>query len=210
MLAAAMVAGPALINAQAATQSTEASPSTQIRTSPTTAPVTADCCRIAAGTLVEIEIAEPLSSKEHKRGQKFAIKLHSSLLDGQRIVIPAGVVGVGEIVHAERSRGGGKPGEMLLAARYLEHNGIQVPLRGFKLGGQGRDNTKAALSVSMVLGPFAHFIHGNEIEIPAGTVATARLAQDIGGAESQPTEPSSPISPATYPTPAIADESPKE
>lgn len=142
-------------------------------------PGSGECCRIAAGTAVELEIVDPLSSGHHQRGHRFAIRLHAPLRDGDVVVVPAGTPGVGEIVHADRSRGGGKPGELLLAARHLEFNGVQIPLRGLKLGGQGLDRTRTALGVAVAAGPFAHFIRGREIEIPAYTLVNAKLAQEL-------------------------------
>lgn len=169
-----------------------------------------DCCRAPAGTIVEIEIAQPLSSGQQKRGDRFPIRLHAPLRAGQSVLIPAGVEGIGEVVHAEPSRGGGKPGEMLLAARYLEHDGRQVLLRAFKLGGRGGDNSGAALGASFAIGPFALFIHGNEIEIPAGTIATAKLAQDVAATGAEGLGSPAPVPTAPHPLPALADESPKE
>lgn len=159
---------------------------------PPVAPPSAVCCVIPAGSEIELEIAQPLSSATHKRGDKFALKLHAPLTFHDRIVVPAGTEGVGEIVHAEASRGGGKPGELLLAARYLRVQDTQVRLRALKFGGSGQDRTKGALAASMALGPFAHFIRGRDIEIPAGTVVRAKLAQDVDAAP-----PSVPASPAS-------------
>jgi hypothetical protein len=58
-------------------------------------------------------------------------------------------------------------------------------LRGLRLGGKGKDNTAAALATSFALGPLALFVHGREIVIPAGTLAQAKIAQDL----KIPTEP---------------------
>ncbi len=131
-----------------------------------------------AGTLVELEIAEPISSRTRQRGETFALRLRTPLAVDGAVAIPAGTPGTGEIVHADRSRGGGKPGELLLAARYLELDGARIPLRGMKLGGNGKDRSAASLGLSLAVGPFAYFMHGNEIEIPVGALAEAKLAQD--------------------------------
>lgn len=144
-----------------------------------------------AGTEVELEIGETLNSAIRQRGDKFAIRLHAPLSHDDAIVIPAGTTGVGEIVHADRAHGGGKPGELLIAARYLELAGTQVPLRGLKFGGQGQDKTKVAIGTAIAIGVLAQFIHGKEIEIPAGTVVSAKLAQDV---------PLQVAAPATLPT----------
>lgn len=129
---------------------------------------------IPAGTPVIIEIAEPLASSTNKRGDVFAITLvEPLLLDGVER-LPRGIRGTGQIVHAAAARGGGAPGELLIAARTLETSQGQLLLRGFSLGAAGDDNTGMALGVSIAAGPFAMFIRGREIEIPAGTRGIAR------------------------------------
>lgn len=137
------------------------------------------CCRIVDGTAVTLEILEPLSSALVKRGDKFRLRLAEPVLaEGKPVLVP-GVEGVGEIVHAEKSRSGGKAGELLIAARYLETPGTQVPLRALRLGGKGKDNTNAAMATSFALGPLALFVRGREIVIPAGTLAQAKIAQEL-------------------------------
>jgi hypothetical protein len=93
--------------------------------------------------------------------------------------MPAGSVGIGEIVHAERARGMGKPGELILAARYLEVGDRKVPLRGLKLGSMGKDGTTDALVVSFIAGPLVGFMKGGEVEVPAGTRARAIVSADV-------------------------------
>lgn len=137
------------------------------------------CCRLAAGTVVELEITESINSSQRKRGDRFGLRLAQPLRIGDTIVVPAGTPAVGEIVHASAARGGGAPGELLLAARHLDAAGVQAPLRGLKLGATGGDNSGMALGVSFAAGPFAMFIRGREIEIPAGTRVGAKLAQDL-------------------------------
>lgn len=141
-------------------------------------PVVAPCC-VPAGTPLEIEITEAISSRDRKRGDTFAFRVTTPLQQGDTVLVPAGTGGIGEIVHADRARGGGKPGEIVLAARYLLIDDAQVPVRGLKLGAAGEDRTGSSLAASFALGPFALFIHGGEILIPAGTIARVKLARDL-------------------------------
>lgn len=185
LLAALAAAGPAWTAEQTsvapaeAPVANEAAPSGVAPGSDNALSTVVECSLVPAGSTLELEIAQALNSAVQKRGDRFAITLHAALVHEGVVVIPAGTTGMGEVVHADKSRGGGKPGELLIAARYLELDGEQVPLRGLKLGGQGRDQTKAALGAAFVVGPLAHFIRGKEIEIPAGTIVTAKLAQDL-------------------------------
>ncbi|RYZ72344.1 MAG: hypothetical protein EOP91_08375 [Lysobacteraceae bacterium] len=158
-----------------------------------TPPSAGDCCLIVDGTPVTLEILDLLNSAALKRGDKFRIRLATPVLVDDPIMLAAGLEGVGEVVHAERSRSGGKAGELLLAARYLDHEGRQLRLRGLKLGGSGKDNAGAALATSLVVGPFALFVRGGEIEVPAGTLVQARIADDT----TLPLARQSPVDPAT-------------
>lgn len=152
------------------------------------------CCRIADGTAVTIEILEPLNSALLKRGDKFRLRLAEPVLVEGKPVLASGIEGVGEIVHAEKSRSGGKAGELLIAARYLETPGTPIPLRALKLGGRGKDNTNAALATSFALGPLALFVHGREIVIPAGTLAQAKIAQELRLPVQSDAQASAPVS----------------
>ncbi|ALN61686.1 hypothetical protein GLA29479_802 [Lysobacter antibioticus] len=135
--------------------------------------------RIAAGTDVLLETLQPLSSATLKRGDKFGLRLAQALSVDGAPVLPAGTTGVGEVIHAERSRSGGKPGELLLAARYLEADGRQIPLRSFRVGAAGVDKSGKVIGLAIAVGVFAMFMRGGEIEIPAHTQAQARTAQDV-------------------------------
>jgi hypothetical protein len=157
----------------------ETAPATETATLSQSQDTSNACCRIADGTAVIIEILEPLNSALLKRGDKFRLRLAEPVLVEGKPVLASGVEGVGEIVHAERSRSGGKAGELLIAARYLENPGTPIPLRALKLGGKGKDNTNAAMATSFALGPLALFVHGREIVIPAGTLAQAKIAQEL-------------------------------
>lgn len=137
------------------------------------------CCTVAEGTALTLEIMDPLNSALLKRGDKFRLRLAAPLLAGDRILLAPGVEGMGEVIHAEKSRGGGKAGELLIAARYLDHQGQKIGLRGLKIGGAGKDNTGAALATAIAVGMFALFVQGGEIEIPAGTLAQAKTAADM-------------------------------
>lgn len=157
----------------------EAAPATQTATLAQSQDTSSACCRIADGTVVTIEILEPLNSALLKRGDRFRLRLAETVLAEGEPVLASGLEGVGEIVHAEKSRSGGKAGELLIAARYLETSGTQVPLRGLKVGGRGKDNTNAAMATAFAVGPFALFVRGREIVIPAGTLAQAKIAKEL-------------------------------
>jgi len=144
------------------------------------------CCSVPKMTVVEIEIVDRMNSRLNHAGEHFAIRLVEPIIVDGRVVVPAGTPGVGEVVHAARARAGGKAGELILAARYLEMASTRVPLRSLRYGrSQGTDNSgavnvgnmvaAAVLPVASVLG---FLVSGGEVDIPPGTRANARLAAD--------------------------------
>jgi hypothetical protein len=149
--------------------------------------------------MVEIELAEPVSSETAHRGDKFAIRLAAPIMVDQRLVVPAGATGGGEVVFSEAAGILGKPGTLVLAARYIDFAGQRLPLRAFRLGAGGHDNSNAVfvadVAVSAVAGVFGLVtivIPGGNIKFPVGTLANAKLASDVT------------VSNAPPPTPALA------
>ena len=197
--AAAAESGPAGVAAPAATLvSRQAPESSATPISPVSAP--APILSIPADTPVRLEIATALSSAKAKRGDKFSLRLAQALSVGGAEWLPAGTTGVGEVVHAARRGASGKPGELLLAARYLEHQGRRLPLRGFSLGGTGKSREGVAVSVGIALGIPGLFVTGGEIEIPAGTQAGARTAQAVDWGSGAPTVSDSIVPAAAAPS----------
>jgi hypothetical protein len=189
VLAAALaMASPALAtdqetptpSASLVSSTTAPTNTTNLNAAPTpSTPAIAAPRALPAGTLVEIALTKPVGSKLSKRGDRFGIRLVDDLkLDGV-VLLPAGAEGEGEVIHAAPGKMGGGPGELLLAARFIERDGLRVPLKAFKMGRSGRDNVDSAMVVAMVAGPFALFIQGGEVVIPAGTIANAKLAADL-------------------------------
>jgi hypothetical protein len=167
----ALVAGlwAALICAPAAAQEASA-PSPE-------APAPAVEGSLPAGTAVRIELAQPVSSKTNKRGDRFAIALAQPIISEVGVLVPAGVPGVGEVVSAARKGYGGQAGELVLAARYLDYGGRQIPLRGLKLTGLGHDSTKGMNFCKAIFQYCSS--SSTDIELPAGIAGDAKLAADI-------------------------------
>ncbi|GEM_PF-1600586 len=166
----------------------------------------AACCTLADGTIIELEIAEPLSTKTAQRGQRFKLRLATPLYAGETLVLPAGIEGVGEIVHADRARAAGKPGELLLAARTLSGPDGEIKLRGFKFGGSGENRTTAAFWI-----PLGFFVRGGQVEVPVGARAHAKLsgAHTFSGAAAAASGATPPgVAPATPDATVVAPSSP--
>ena len=131
-----------------------------------------------AGTELAFEMVDSLSSRTSQRGDRFALKLTAPLtLDGQ-LLVPAGTLAVGEVVHADRAKAGGQAGELVLAARYLDWDGRQLPLKAFRTG-LGRNRTDTAMGVMVAAGVAGFLVRGGQIEIAAGSPITATLREAV-------------------------------
>lgn len=155
-----------------------ASAQTPIRTA-----AAARCCRVPAGTVVMLELAQPVSTKTHKAGDTFAIRLAEPIVARGQLVLNAGATGVGEVVESAKPGMGGKSAKLVLAARSLTlPNGAQLPLKGLQLSaaGKGHETAATALGIGGIgfapLGFVGFAIHGGDVSFPSGTQATAKLA----------------------------------
>ncbi|MCW3845781.1 hypothetical protein OF829_00910 [Sphingomonas sp. LB-2] len=137
-----------------------------------------DCITIPALTVVTVEIMVDLGSKISKSGDTFPIRLAAPIVVNGVEIVPAGVTGMGEVIHAKRSGGSGAAGELVLAARYLEVDGRRLRLRSMNLSANGRSNINTAFAISAVGPPVVGFlIKGKQANVPAGTIADAKTAE---------------------------------
>jgi len=139
------------------------------------------CCVLPALTPVRIEFLATLNSRLSKIGDHFPIRLAASVDVAPGFQLPAGIEGSGDVVHAAKGGFAGRPGELLLAVRYLEYRGARVPLRSLTFvedRGKDRGNTAFAVAIAggLVGGVAAMFITGGEVNIPAGTIAYAKTS----------------------------------
>lgn len=134
---------------------------------------------LSAGASVDFEIVDHLGSKVSKVGDHFRIKLVEPLRSAGEIVVPAGTMGEGEVIHAARARAGGKAGELIIAARSLDYAGQEIGLRSFRYGKSGDSNVTEGAVVAFVGGPLAYLVVGGEVDIPPGTRGNAKLKNDI-------------------------------
>jgi hypothetical protein len=151
-----------------------------------------DCCTLAALTPVKLEISSHLNSAASRIGDHFIIRLAAPVTLGDGLQIPAGTEGVGEVIHAAKSSFGGKAGELLLAARYLDYRGTHIPLRSLTYApenGKGREGTALGVVIAggMIGSVAAMFIKGGEVDIPPGVVVYAKTAAAVNFPD--PTKP---------------------
>lgn len=126
-----------------------------------------------------LELVDPLSSKTQKPGDTFAIRLAEPVVVGDKVVLAAGDTGRGEVIDASPAGMGGRGGKLVLAARYIDQDGVRIRLMAFKLGGAGDSHAVSSLIVSEAVGYIGLVVQGDQIDLPAGTRATAKLAAPV-------------------------------
>ena len=143
------------------------------------APATLACCLLAANTPVVVQLTKSISSDSVKRGDSFSLVVAEPVTVDGKVVIPAGATGGGEVVDAGAGGLGGKPGKLVLAARYIDLAGVRVPLRAFHVSGGGRNNSGAAVAVSIAVGVVGFLVPGGNVRYPAGLMAVAKVVADV-------------------------------
>ncbi|HVY34338.1 MAG TPA: hypothetical protein VG960_07930, partial [Caulobacteraceae bacterium] len=145
----------------------------------------APCCRVPAGAVVQVELAQEVGTRTQKAGDTFALRLAAPLIVNGRVVLPAGAPGVGQVVQASGPGMGGKAAKLVLAADYLVKGGRRIPLEGLRLAAQGKGNVEAAEVIGIsgiVLGPIGFVgmaVRGGNVDFPQGTKAMAKLTDDV-------------------------------
>lgn len=132
-----------------------------------------------------ITIDGEVGSKISEARDFFPIKLAQPVVIDGVEVLPAGIEGEGQVVHADRAGFGGRAGELILAARYLLHGDRRIDLRSFRfieegdeLPSMGSDHTDTVLATNAVLGPLGLLIGGGNTTIAPGTLARAKFRNE--------------------------------
>ena len=134
---------------------------------------------VPALTAVIVATTSSLSSRISKTGDRFGIVLTKAVEADGVAVLPEGLGGQGEVVHAKNS-GAGVGGELILAARYLDLRTSRLKLRSMKTLARGKDQIDSAIAVSAIVHPIVGlFVRGGHIDFPAGSVAEAKTAEEV-------------------------------
>lgn len=142
------------------------------------ATATGACCTIPAETLVEVELLQEIHSGRNRTGETFPIRLIEPIVVDGRTLVPAGAAGMGEVVHAAR-RGliSSAPGELILALRYLDANGVRIPLHRLQFSASGREGLRMHIGGGSVL--LREGVGGRNIIVPVGALLAARVRGDV-------------------------------
>lgn len=208
---AALVCGVFSMGAQAQelTSSADAPPPAAAAPAPGDPAACDGCLTVPALTPVRIQLLKTLGSATSNTGDLFPIRLAAPIMIDGKEAVPAGVTGLGEVVHAKKNGGAGAAGELVLAARYLEVGGKRLRLRSLRTeqSGQSRIDT-ASIASATVLGVFGFLIKGGKLTIAEGSIVQAKTAEPFTIAPSSIQTAAEGGAPSTVTLPAKGNEQP--
>lgn len=166
---------------------------------------------VPKGSPIIVEITDLVSTRTAHIDDTFNLKLAEPVMLNGVVVIPVGTQGKGVVIDAAKPGMGGKPGKLVLAARYLDFQGKQIPIRGLNMNMTATDGSGTAVVMSMAVGVFGLMVQGGQMEVTPGTRARAKLGADFvpdstvaASQQDTPTDPSVPQTTPIDPTPAAA------
>ena len=130
---------------------------------------------LRANTLTPLRLTESVGSDTHQSGAHFTLVVTDDIFVDDRLVIPAGSIAYGQVIHAAKSGVFGKAGELSITSRYLMIGERQVKLHSlFAKAGQTKADLAFGVGMVIPLAPF--FIRGKQVLVPADTELIARVA----------------------------------
>jgi hypothetical protein len=139
-------------------------------------------------TEVHFALETPVSTATAKPGDVFRLRTTAPVVVDGVERIPAGTPATGQVVHAQKAGAFGKAGELILAVRRIDLAPTSVPMHKLEPL-VGRDRSAGAMAVAVAVGPFAAFVRGGQIVVPAGTEVIAFVAADTPIAQDSPSSP---------------------
>jgi hypothetical protein len=147
--------------------------------------------KVLEGTEFPLRLEDSLSSKTAQVGDRFTVSLDDDIKLSDGTVLRAGYRGVGAVVAAQKNGAMGRTGKLSILINYLKVGDQRIRLRGTRAA-EGDHRTGTQVATVILVGVFAGFVKGKNIEIIKGTRLNAFTDQDIVLDGPLPPPPSSP------------------
>ncbi len=142
------------------------------------APMAAEAL-LPANTEVVLTMNATVSSKSHRLGEKFSLTVAQDVKANGMTVIPRGTRAVAQITRRTNKGGFGKAGKMDFDFRYLDLNGLQIPIEG-RHHQQGDSRTGATVGAVVAAGLVGGLlVKGKSAKIEEGREFTVRTVDAI-------------------------------
>ncbi|MET3825046.1 hypothetical protein ABIC16_000739 [Sphingomonas sp. PvP055] len=130
------------------------------------------------GTPVRLATRAELNTKDVRAGDRFYLEVAEPIAYRGQVVVPVGAIAVGEVMRAERNGLFGKKGELDVRLLSIQTPSGPVRLSG-RTGRKGLDQGVLAIGGALVIAWPMMFIHGTSGRLPADTLLTGYLAEDL-------------------------------
>ncbi len=122
-------------------------------------------------------ILNEVTTKTAKAGDTFVVILDQPIIIGDRVVVPAGLRGLGEVTLAKGNGGLGTSGKLTTRLLYLDFKGSHIAITG-DIRSAGNGGTDQVILASLALTPWGLFARGNNAKLKAGDIVDASVAED--------------------------------
>ena len=133
--------------------------------------------RIQAGTRILVKIDQNITSKSAKMGEPVPAVVSSDVIADKSITIASGARCDGQITQVRKAWYLGQPGMVQLQIKYVQAvDGSLIPVTGGVITNEGSSKQTESVVIAYVLCIFFALLHGDEGEIPLGTVVECYTA----------------------------------
>lgn len=134
---------------------------------------------LPANSEVVVTMNSTVTSNSHRLGEKFSLTVAQDVKANGMTVIPRGTRAVAQITRRAGKGGFGKAGKMDFDFRYLDHNGLQIPIEG-RHHQQGDSRTGATVGAVVAAGLVGGMlVKGKSARIEEGREFTVRTVDAI-------------------------------
>lgn len=132
-----------------------------------------------AGSKIQLELQETISSKTIYEGQSVNFKVKTDIVQNGLLLIRAGEDVAGQVVKAEKARELGREGQLhIKVSQVMASNGQIVPLSG-NIYKDGENRSTESIGIAALIFWPALFMKGKEAEIPSGSVFVSEAAETV-------------------------------
>lgn len=133
-------------------------------------------------TPLVIRLTQALDSKTAVLGMPVEFVLNEPVVYQGMVVFAQNSRVLGEVTHVQKAGFGGRPGELIVSARYLEHGKQRIALRSrlmYAASAVDKARSNASTVAVLVVGLPGMFITGGQSTLPANALAVAHTATPI-------------------------------
>jgi hypothetical protein len=134
---------------------------------------------LQAGSPIQLELTETISSKTIFEGQTVNFSVKNDLIQNNLLLVRAWEQVTGKVVKAEKARELGKEGQLHIKVEYVTAtDGQNIPMSG-NIYKDGENRSAESIGIAALIFWPALFMKGKEAEIPAGSVFVAETSQTL-------------------------------